>query len=153
MVEVAGSLSKHVECSESTQKARTRDASSQTNLRLPLTQHDIIWTATHLRPMIDEDEGDAARNESDTNSSREEIKEGSSVDAIDTLGEDEGSRLSMVPMASQETEQENARNEVNLDAAPKEPQFDLPLRVLRGRLTYRATRNLLGAYEPTKSLL
>ena len=139
---------KHVECSESTQKARTRDASSQTNVRLPHTQHDIIWTASHLRPMIDEDEGDAARDESDTNedgpmsesvtrgvrqivgdpqpvnvysrssvtarregaSSHEEIKEGSSVDDIDILGEDEGSSLSMVPMASQETEQESARS-------------------------------------------
>ena len=121
-VEAAGAPPKQAERGGSAHKARTCDASSQTNVRLPHTQHDIIWTASHLRPIMDEDEGDAARDESDTDeespmsgpetrsrvrahnegaSSQEEIKEGSSVDDIDILGEDEGLSLSMVPMASQ----------------------------------------------------
>ena len=93
MVEAAGSPPK---------QARTRDASSQTNVKLPHTQNDIIWTASHLRPIIDEDE---AKGDSDTDEegpmSKQEIKEGKSVNDIDVLGEDEGSSVSMAPVASQ----------------------------------------------------
>ena len=93
MVEAAGSPPK---------QARTRDASSQTNVKLPHTQNDIIWTASHLRPIIDEDE---AKGDSDTDEegpmSKQEIKEGKSVNDIDALGEDEGSSVSMAPVASQ----------------------------------------------------